>query len=821
MDFPGVGAYIPTSLKEGVPPIPVDQLQLYETEPEKAAEIWRNLADQGNLEAHFSLGMWNDYKNWEKAAEHYLRAAEGGHQQAKVRLGHMAQFDHVKKSGKPITLQIYSFLAQQAECPRVRAEAANQFQYIQGLQYLYGVAVPLDLAKAYEHFWYAGQGGMSDAKIMLESVKKHPSYQQFTLKIDLFLAKNGDVEAHYRCALAYEKQENFGDAYKHLRLAAKRGYRLAQERLESDSECINEQYPAAAFELYSYCAENGDETAHCQLGKMCLRGLGVNRNFNQAVEHFQRAADQGDDEATCFFTTLNELETALSKGDIGISRRIAVALIMMCKRGTNVEMESITYYDKTAMLPDLKGYFEKKLGNSTADAFLETVFTDLQTGVSDYNTKNKTSVAITDEEPSILLPELWRNIEQSLSITERGSLNKVSTFHQKRQSGNKDLTTRANQFSQTKKTLESQNIKKPLLTGFLEDYLHKRTQEDYLTETANEIARFYETVIQQNLDNPRNSVELKNILRDPWIQAHMIDGSFKLDDLRKITEEGYRALLQQKNREWLDQFPQYLRLVVYCRSKEARMELNEIRTFLRDPWINGLMKHPDIVLDRILEITEEGYDALLQPEIRKWLDQFPQHLGSVVYCPSKAAREALNNPWYRSHIEQMPFTTLNEDTCRVFCDPQVQDQLDQDWKNVEEVSMPWKALARQTPWIKEYVVKGDIDLSTLTMKGYFTLCDQGIQAWLDKPDNQQYIKLIARCNDENMSSALKKESVRAAIEKNDISFTRLKPRDWSRMRDKETGQEHQLRKWQAYTRAISVKSGWSSPSEEDTNSDTD
>jgi hypothetical protein len=88
--------------------------------PEKR-RILSDLIEQGNLEAHFQLGVLleeepRDPDDRGKAAEHYWYAAQSGeYPGATVRLGAMVLKEKIQHSDLQITLKIYQFLIQHSE----------------------------------------------------------------------------------------------------------------------------------------------------------------------------------------------------------------------------------------------------------------------------------------------------------------------------------------------------------------------------------------------------------------------------------------------------------------------------------------------------------------------------------------------------------------------------------------------------------------------------------------------------------------------------------------------------------------------------------
>ncbi|QCE34642.1 sel1 repeat family protein [Acetobacteraceae bacterium] len=120
-------------------------------------------------------------------------------------------------------------------------------------------------------------------------------------------AEAGDAEAQYDLGVSYEKgkgvPQNHQKALELLKKSAAQGNEKAKEALEavaahSDASGENEAYlPSKEMRAMIHRAEMGDPLSQSLVGFSYEMGKGVTRNHAKAVEWYQKAADQGDEEA--------------------------------------------------------------------------------------------------------------------------------------------------------------------------------------------------------------------------------------------------------------------------------------------------------------------------------------------------------------------------------------------------------------------------------------------------------------------------------------------------------------------------------------------
>ena len=131
-------------------------------------------------------------------------------------------------------------------------------------------------------------------------------------------AECGDSEAQYvlGCMIADNllPHDNFEyqDAVKWFIPAAEQGDAVAQYHLGC---VLRGAEPVEAGKWFVHAARNGCVDAQHQLGLMCVSGVGVPQDHNQAIEWFARAAEQGHADALTRAAELGHADSQCKLGD--------------------------------------------------------------------------------------------------------------------------------------------------------------------------------------------------------------------------------------------------------------------------------------------------------------------------------------------------------------------------------------------------------------------------------------------------------------------------------------------------------------------------
>lgn len=227
---------------------------------------WKPLADQGDADAQYNLGVWyyhveQDYVN---AAKWYRKAAHQGHASAQHDLGSLYTLGQ----------GVLQSVAVAARWFRLAAEQEHPMgQYNLGASYYYGLGVPQDYYEAAKWFRKAADAGIPMAQINLatmyaegQGVPRDYAEAAYWSR----LAAEKSVDSALRIAGAFETGA-FGDKVRVV--------------------------PGLSVDTYREGVTNALAIAKRGLGYLYAEGLGVPRDYVQAFMWFQLAADQGDDEA--------------------------------------------------------------------------------------------------------------------------------------------------------------------------------------------------------------------------------------------------------------------------------------------------------------------------------------------------------------------------------------------------------------------------------------------------------------------------------------------------------------------------------------------
>ena len=218
---------------------------------ESAEELYRR-----GLSYHYGRGV---ERNYSKAAEWYLRAAEQGHAAAQCNLGYL--FNN--------GLGVQKNYRKAAEWYQKAAEQGHMIAQC-NLGYLYsnGNGVKKNSRKAAEWYRKSAEQGYANAQ-----------YQWGAFLYDIERNQKKAAEWYHKAAAQGHAGAQFELGYLHSK-----GYGV-------------EQSYSKAVEWYRKAADQGIARAHHNLGYLYENGHGVERSLSKAAERYRKAAELGDVEA--------------------------------------------------------------------------------------------------------------------------------------------------------------------------------------------------------------------------------------------------------------------------------------------------------------------------------------------------------------------------------------------------------------------------------------------------------------------------------------------------------------------------------------------
>ena len=307
----------------------------------KATYLFRNAAEQGNVEAQFQLGaIYGSMQDWKEAAKWYQAAAGQGHSKAKFGLGfcyifglgvskdeskgtqllNEAKKDPQLQSQIQDLLNHFQFSNNNLPCPNVdgvwndkpqgfeqsrqaaeRDDAESQFEL--GRRYVEGDGVDKNWPMAIKCFRKAAEQNHPRAQYELGSCYRLGFFVtkdiEESIKWIRKAAEQGYVNAQFDLGASYFNGDGMPqdktEATKWFHKAAEQGYVQAQYHL---AQCYNEgvgvpQNKIEAIRWYRKAADQGFAEAQYDLGCAYSEGVGVPQNKSEAARWYRKAAEQG------------------------------------------------------------------------------------------------------------------------------------------------------------------------------------------------------------------------------------------------------------------------------------------------------------------------------------------------------------------------------------------------------------------------------------------------------------------------------------------------------------------------------------------------
>lgn len=237
-------------------------------------EYLEEAARSGDPEGWFFLGncySWGDGAvgfNEKKAYDYYKKGIEAGSYRCVLGAARAGQYDDEMKNSSPHTLE---------ESYREVLISAEEGEVFSAYQ----------LASAYE--W----------ETVFDLLPREEQLHESCFRWYLQAAKGGIVPAMVKVGKCYQSglytEKDPGEALKWADRCAALGsawglYQMGFYHQESENM-------EAAYEYFRAAASQGDLKAYLHLGRMYLRGRGVERDIGKAVEAFEQAAKGGEQES--------------------------------------------------------------------------------------------------------------------------------------------------------------------------------------------------------------------------------------------------------------------------------------------------------------------------------------------------------------------------------------------------------------------------------------------------------------------------------------------------------------------------------------------
>ena len=303
----------------------------------KAFECFQKAAEAGSAEGMYNVGRFYKYavgipENPELAIEYFQKGADAGDNQAKIELALIYERSY---GGVEFDAQkAMDYMTEAAE------RGYSYAQYKVGYYYYYGL-LETDEEKGLEWFRKSYERGYPYAALMLGDyyLYNHGGEAEYEKAFDYYKFAESKNCISEGLGVCYEYglgvEENETEAFKYYNLSAEQGYTAAKYRLglchkygtgttENPAEAYNwfsqavedehsrAQYEAAmmllegsgvekdeekAVQLLMAVAEDDLADAQFELGNCYLTGKGVAEDDVQAMVWFQKAADNGHEQA--------------------------------------------------------------------------------------------------------------------------------------------------------------------------------------------------------------------------------------------------------------------------------------------------------------------------------------------------------------------------------------------------------------------------------------------------------------------------------------------------------------------------------------------
>jgi len=342
---------------------------------DKAIELYRKSAAQGFVSGQRALGVCYNYgtgveKDLSRSAELYQKAADQGDARSQANLGYMYANGSGVDKDMDKAIELYQKAADQGD-----DVAQNNL----GACYDDANGVQRDLAKAFELYRKAADQGNACAQTNLgymyangagveRDLGKAVEYYQKAVDQGFARAQN-NLGYLYDRGTGVDRDVN--KAIELYQKAADQGYTNAEVNLGYLYEKGNgvPKDLNKAIELYQKAADQGDTGALRNIGVLYANGTGVEKDIDKAVEYYRKAADQGNTDAEVNLGFLHErgdgVEKDLNKA-VALYRKAADKGNADAQRNLGVLYENGTGVEKN--LSTAAEYFQKAVDQGNSDA---------------------------------------------------------------------------------------------------------------------------------------------------------------------------------------------------------------------------------------------------------------------------------------------------------------------------------------------------------------------------------------------------------------------------------------------------------------------
>eukprot|EP00808_Paulinella_micropora_P009910 g20613.t1 len=230
----------------------------------KAVEVYQRLADLGDADAQFNLGVCYEHgkgvgQDYTKAVQFYQRAADQGNASAQTSLGVCYGLGRGVGQDYKEAVEHYQRAVDQGHLDG---------QFYLGLYYKNGLGVSKDFKKGVELWKHAADQGNAKAQCSLA---------------ELYVSGRGVSKDYKKAAELYQCAADQGDVYALFNLG-----QCYEQGIGVD------QSHEKAVEFWQRAADQGDVYAQYNLGVQYGFGRGVAQDYKKAVELWKLAARQGN-----------------------------------------------------------------------------------------------------------------------------------------------------------------------------------------------------------------------------------------------------------------------------------------------------------------------------------------------------------------------------------------------------------------------------------------------------------------------------------------------------------------------------------------------
>ncbi len=390
---------------------------------EKAINCYKEAAEKGNNDALNNLAMcWvSDIEtnfNSEEALYYYKKASEDGQKQIRERV----LSDFQKFNTQDDYIEWLKFAAELGD--------ANA-QYQLGIKYYTGSGIERNKKQAYEWIAKAASKGNKEAK---RSLKNGSFFDETYFDKLIAKAEQGDPEAQYEVAFSYETG------------------------VTKDDESLGIT-PSQAFSWYQKAAELGHAKAQFKLGLCYEEEKGTNKDYEKALYWYEKAKEQGIDEAGAAHKELL-LKIEAEKGDAEAQYELALSYYKGNK-GKKHLYKALVFFEKAAEQGHTKaqfmtGKFYEEGWGTARDISKAISWYEIVAEQGDSEAAQR--IVILKEEAEQNVPVIKKHLKRLKKVAEENNIDVDKYYEQIKntaEQGNKEIQK---QYEKLKDIAEENNI---------------------------------------------------------------------------------------------------------------------------------------------------------------------------------------------------------------------------------------------------------------------------------------------------------------------------------------------------------------------------